>query len=89
MALNILKAGFALTVNTRTPGKAEAFATQHAALSCKAGSIADVARVADVVVICVTDSPDVEAVARGGLFANARAGTVIIVSGLLVFQRID
>lgn len=78
MALNILKAGFALTVSTRTAGKAEQFAAQHK--SCKAGTIADVARVSDVVVICVTDSPDVEAVARGGLFANARAGTVIIVS---------
>lgn len=76
MARNILKAGFTLTVNTRTPGKAEAFAREH---QCRSGTLRQVAEESDVIIVCVTDSPDVEAVARGpeGLLLHCRPNTVI------------
>lgn len=82
MARNLAKAGFPLTVATRTAGKAESFAAEVTA-STKvraAGSPAEVASASDVVITMVTDSPDVEAVVRGdeGVFAGAKSGSVII-----------
>ncbi len=76
MCKNILKAGFSLTVNTRSPGKAELFAKEN---NCKSGSLRQVAETSDVIIVCVTDSPDVEAVARGeeGLLAHCRPHTVV------------
>jgi 3-hydroxyisobutyrate dehydrogenase-like beta-hydroxyacid dehydrogenase len=76
MCKNLLKAGFTLTVNTRTPGKAELFAKEN---SCKSGTLQQVAESSDVIIVCVTDSPDVEAVARGehGLLAHCRPNTVV------------
>jgi 3-hydroxyisobutyrate dehydrogenase-like beta-hydroxyacid dehydrogenase len=55
MAKNILKAGFALTVTTRTPGKAELFCKENP--GCHFGSLADVAASSDVIIVCVTDTP--------------------------------
>lgn len=84
MAKNILKAGFELIVATRTPGKAEGFVSSCLEASkearVRAGSIADVARGSEVIVLCVTDSPDVVNVARGpdGLFSHCSGGTIII-----------
>lgn len=82
MARNLLRAGFNLTVSTRTPGKAETFALENAALGNvkAAGSAAEVAAASEVVISIVTDSPDVAAVARGekGIFAAAKPGTIII-----------
>ena len=78
MAQNIARAGFSLTVATRTPGKAESFAAQHACSSAPSpGALAASCR---VVVLCVTDSPDVEKVARGpeGVLARAAPGTVVV-----------
>jgi 3-hydroxyisobutyrate dehydrogenase len=83
MARNLAKAGFALAVATRSPGKAEAFA---GALKAEgrdaraAKSPAAAADGADVVVSCVPDAPDVEAVHLGaeGTAAGARRGTVVI-----------
>ena len=74
MARNIVSQGFALMVPTRTAGKAEAFAADT---GCRHGSPAQVAAFADLVVVCVTDSPDVLAVAEP-LIAHAREGTVIV-----------
>lgn len=76
MAKNIVAAGFPLIVNTRTPGKAENFAKEH---NCRHGSLREVAEQSDVVIICVTDSPDVQAVALGdhGLIAHSRPHTVL------------
>ncbi len=76
MCKNILKAGFKLTVSTRTAGKAELFAKEN---NCKSGTLREVAETSDVIIVCVTDSPDVEAVARGehGLLAHCRPNTVV------------
>jgi len=82
MARNLMKAGFPLTVATRTPGKAERFAAEAGSPGevRVASSAADVAAASEVVITMVTDSPDVVKVARGadGVFAKARPGTVII-----------
>lgn len=82
MARNLLKAGFQLTVATRTPGKAEKFAADNASLgSVKAvKSAAEVAAMSDIIITMVTDSPDVVTVARGeqGIFAKAKPGSIVI-----------
>jgi 3-hydroxyisobutyrate dehydrogenase len=82
MARNLLKAGFPLTVATRTPGKAEKFAADNASFgSVKAvDTAAEVASVSDIIVTMVTDSPDVVRVARGdtGIFATAKPGSIVI-----------
>jgi len=82
MARNLAKAGFQLTVATRTPGKAESFAAEITTTPKvrAARSPADVASASDVIITMVTDSPDVEAVARGdeGIFAGAKPGSVVI-----------
>ncbi len=82
MARNLLKGGYPLTVCTRTPGKAEKFATEKSSLG-KVKSVetpAQVAAESDVIVTIVTDSPDVVAVARGkdGIFSAAKPGTTVI-----------
>lgn len=82
MARNLLRAGFALTVATRTPGKAEKFAADNAALGAVTAvqTAAEVAAASDIIITIVTDSPDVVAVAQGGhgIFAAAKPGTIII-----------
>src|SRR5262249_9686310 len=82
MARNLLKAGFALTVATRTPGKAEKFATENSSLGdVKAvNTPAEVAAASEIIVTMVTDSPDVVAVAHGdhGVFAAAKPGSIIL-----------
>lgn len=82
MARNLLRAGFDLTVATRSPGKAERFASENAGLGTvrAVSTPAEVAAVCDVIITIVTDSPDVVAVARGesGIFSAARPGTAII-----------
>ena len=82
MARNLLRAGFTVTVATRTKGKAAEFAEKEASLgNVRAVETAgEVASMSDVVVVMVTDSPDVATVARGssGLFSKAKRGTVVI-----------
>ncbi len=82
MARNLLKAGFPLVVATRTPGKAAAFAKDNAALGNvqAAETPAQVAAICDLIVVMVTDTPDVVEVAYGetGLFATANPGTIIV-----------
>lgn len=77
MARNILKAGFSLTVWNRTASKMEALADEGAAT---AGDPAQVAAASDVIVICVSDTPDVEAVIRdaNGVGEGARPGSLVI-----------
>ncbi|GAB4322162.1 MAG: NAD(P)-dependent oxidoreductase [Dehalococcoidia bacterium] len=77
MAANLLRAGFALTVWNRTANKAEPLVTAGATA---AGSPAEVARASQVVVICVSDSPDVEEVVLGprGVAEGASPGTIVI-----------
>ncbi len=77
MATNLIKAGFKLTVWNRTPARAEPLVEQGAAL---AQSPADVAAASEVTVSCVSDSPDVEAVALGdqGIIHGAPPGSIYI-----------
>lgn len=77
MARNLLRAGFAVTVWNRTPAKAEALVADGASI---AETPAAVARASEVTFSCVSDSPDVEAVALGpgGIIEGAKAGLVYV-----------
>jgi 3-hydroxyisobutyrate dehydrogenase len=77
MAHNLLKAGFPLTVWNRTAGKVDPLLKAGA----QAGKDpADVAVRSDIIVICVSDTPDVEAVilGEGGVLVGARAGSLVV-----------
>ncbi|HEX9921987.1 MAG TPA: NAD(P)-dependent oxidoreductase [Anaerolineae bacterium] len=77
MAHNLLKAGFPLTVWNRTASKVDPLVKAGA----QAGKDpADIAARSDVIVICVSDTPDVEAVilGEGGVLAGARAGSLVV-----------
>lgn len=77
MARNLLKAGFDLHVWNRTASRADDLVNEGAKLE---KSPADVAANSDIVVICVSDTPDVEAVVLGdeGVIHGAAAGTLVI-----------
>jgi 2-hydroxy-3-oxopropionate reductase len=76
MARNLVKAGFDVLGYNRSRKKTEALV---AAGGQRAESIA-AASAADLVVTMLPDSPDVQDVltAKGGVFANAKAGTLLI-----------
>jgi 3-hydroxyisobutyrate dehydrogenase len=83
MARNLARAGFELTVTSRTVAKATALAAEMNALGHRVRAVeraADVAKDADVVVSCVPDSPEVEAVhlGAGGTAEGAARGLVAI-----------
>ena len=77
MAANLARAGFPLTVWNRTAPKAEPLRELGARV---AGSRRDVAQASDVVITCLTDSPEVEAVLfdDDGLADGLRAGSVLV-----------
>ena len=77
MAANIVRAGFPLTAWNRTAGRAPELVDLGASF---VESAAAVAANSDIVVICVSDTPDVEAVLFGpdGVAAGAREGTLVI-----------
>lgn len=77
MARNLLKAGFTLSVWNRTASKAEALAAEGATARA---TPAEVAANSDIIVICVSDTPDVEAVLLGenGAIHGAKAGSLVI-----------
>jgi 3-hydroxyisobutyrate dehydrogenase len=77
MAVNLLRAGHPLTVWNRSPGRATALLNAGAT---EAPTPRAVAAGSDVVVICVSDTPDVEALLFGpdGVAAGARSGTLIV-----------
>ena len=77
MAGHLLAAGHSLTVHTRTKSKAQPLLASGARW---ADSPAEAAAHADFVFICVSDTPDVEAVIQGGkgVIASARPGMVVI-----------
>lgn len=77
MAHNILKAGFPLTVWNRTASKAEPLLAAGAAAG---QNPADVAARSDIILICVSDTPDVENVILGenGVLAGVKAGSLVI-----------
>jgi 3-hydroxyisobutyrate dehydrogenase len=77
MAANLVRAGFAVTAWNRTPGRA---ADLVAAGATEAPSPAALAGGVDVVILCVADTPDVEAVLFGtdGIAAGIRSGSLVI-----------
>ncbi|MFM2149810.1 MAG: 2-hydroxy-3-oxopropionate reductase [Pseudomonadota bacterium] len=77
MAANIARAGFALTVHSRSRDKAAAL---EAAGATWAPSAAEAARGAACIALCVPDTSDVEAVLFGpnGVAEGVEPGTVVI-----------
>ncbi len=77
MALNVLRAGYPLTVWNRTPEKAEPLLVEGATW---ADSPAEVARASEIIITIVSDTPDVEEVILGpqGIIHGARPGAVVI-----------
>jgi len=77
MARNLLAAGHPVVVANRSPGKVEELAAQGAT---PAEGPADLAARCDVVLTCLPDAPDVEAVVLGddGVLAHLRPGGVLI-----------
>jgi 2-hydroxy-3-oxopropionate reductase len=77
MGHNLLKAGYELTVYNRTQSKTAALAALGAIVAV---SPADCARDVDIVITCLSDSPDVEAIALGsaGIIESLRPGMLYI-----------
>ena len=77
MAANVLRAGYDLTVWNRTPGRITPLAEAGAAV---AADPADLAARSDIIITCVSDTPDVEAVilGPGGVIEGARRGALVI-----------
>jgi 3-hydroxyisobutyrate dehydrogenase len=77
MAQNLLKAGYSVTVWNRTAERSRPLAEAGAVV---AASPSDVAARSTVIVTCVSDTPDVEAVLLGpqGVIHGARPGTLVI-----------
>jgi 3-hydroxyisobutyrate dehydrogenase len=77
MAGHLLTAGHALVVNTRSKSRANDLLKRGAKWAATA---ADAAKDADVVFVCVPDTPDVQRVVLGadGILSSARAGAVVV-----------
>lgn len=77
MARNLLKAGFPLRVWNRTHSKTEQLVAEGATA---ATSPADVAAHCTIIITCVSDTPDVEAVLlhENGVIFGAAAGSLVI-----------
>ena len=77
MAANLARAGFPLSIWNRTPGRAGDVVALGAT---EAATPAGLARVADVIVTCVSDTPDVERILFGpdGIADSARKGSLVI-----------
>ena len=77
MARNLVKAGYSLVVYNRSRPAMDELAAEGAVL---ADSPKTVAQQTDVVISCVSDSPDVEAIALGsnGIIDSAKAGLLYI-----------
>jgi 3-hydroxyisobutyrate dehydrogenase len=77
MAANLARAGFPLTVWNRTPGRASSLVALGAR---EADTAAELAEASDVVVLCLSDTPDVEAVLfeDGGVGAGAPPGSLVV-----------
>ena len=77
MAANLLRHGFDVTVWNRTPGRVAPLAEAGAAV---AGSAAAVAESNTIIIVCVSDTPDVEEVILGpqGVIHSIRPGSLVI-----------
>lgn len=83
MALNVHKAGHELVVYNRTPEKLRPYIELGIAT---ASSPSELAGTCEVVVVCVSDSPDVEAVFMGeqGILCGASRGLITIDSSTIL-----
>jgi len=77
MAGHLRRAGYPLTVFNRTAGRADDLAAAGARV---AASPAEVAAASEVVVVMVSDTPDVEHVVAGprGVLEGIRAGSIVV-----------
>ena len=77
MTMNLLEAGHSVAVFNRSADKAIAAVEKGAV---RANSPAQAAENAEIIITCVSDSPDVEAVVLGdgGVIHGARAGSLVI-----------
>lgn len=77
MALNILNAGFDLTVHNRTRDKEKIPAKEGAQ---RAASPREAAVGAEVIITCVSDTPDVEEIIMGenGVIHGAQVGSIVV-----------
>jgi 3-hydroxyisobutyrate dehydrogenase len=77
MAANLLKAGFSVRVWNRT---ADRMTPLIEAGAVAGSSLADVAAHSDIIITCVSDTPDVEAVILGqeGVIHGVREGSLVI-----------
>jgi 3-hydroxyisobutyrate dehydrogenase len=77
MAANLLRAGFPLTVWNRTPGRTAALVEAGAA---EAATARQAASASDVVVCCLSDTPDVESVLFGpdGIAEGLAPGSLVV-----------
>jgi 3-hydroxyisobutyrate dehydrogenase len=77
MASNLLKAGFDLRVWNRTASRADELVSAGATA---ASSPADLAANSDIIITCVSDTPDVEAVILGddGVINGVKGGALVI-----------
>jgi 3-hydroxyisobutyrate dehydrogenase len=77
MARNLLRAGYPLTVYTRTKSKAQALMNDGARW---ADTPRELAHTSEIVITCVTDTPDVQAALLGpaGVIEAAREGLICI-----------
>jgi 3-hydroxyisobutyrate dehydrogenase len=77
MARNLLEKGHDVTVWNRSPGRAAEVVAAGASL---ANSAREVAAVGDITMICVSDTPDVEAVLYGddGVHAGLSPGKLVV-----------
>lgn len=77
MAKNILKAGHEVIVHNRTREKEEGLAAEGAA---RAASPKEAAAGAEIIIICVSDTPDVEGIVLGdeGVIHGAPQGSIVV-----------
>jgi 3-hydroxyisobutyrate dehydrogenase len=77
MARNLLKAGLPVTVWNRTASRMDELVAEGATAG---KSPADVAAECDIIITCVSDTPDVEAVILGaqGVIHGAKSGALVI-----------
>ena len=91
MAVNLIKAGYSLTVYDTNPVPVDELVEKGAK---KAGSSKEVAEVSDVIITMLPDSPDVEQAVLGqdGILEGAKSGLIVIdMSSInpLISQRIE
>ena len=77
MAMNILNAGYDVVVHNRHRDRETPLAEKGAS---RAASPAEAAETADIVIVCVSDTPDVEAIVMGdhGIIRSAKTGTLVV-----------